>query len=552
LGYLAGLPEVTRFGLSSAPLHPLGGVLFMLFGAYLALSVTASPAPRRLYAFGVVIGIICGAAVIAQLLGLSLPFSDQVGPALQPSGPPDQGPSHLALTLAFGCAALAAILKNGASRMARGWMVIPLLPVFWVTYLSLAANFYEIEHINRYFLHTLIPLPAALLFAFLLAGFLATQPRDGFMAALNRRYLGGALAGVAFPVILITPFTVGWIRIRALRSGEYDLAAAFSQFATTNIIIFGAFIWFCAHMLNRIDARRQKTMDSLQATNLEFQRVNSELQRVNSALQSKIEEQIRTEKARKQTELELFQSQKMEAMGTLATGIAHDFNNILTVIQLNAENAQDTAMVVAPDSKDLLQSLQDIRKSGTRAANVVRQIMTFGRKTPGEMAPLNVGDALEEAVEMLRHTIPKSVNLIVEVAPDVPPILADPTMVQQVLLNLGTNANHALAESGGELRITVDNYTITADLTSQWRDDLGGSLPEGHYVRVRVMDTGQGMDDETEENLRPVFYHQATWQRHWFGTFRSLGNYAPSWGRHYGEQSAWPRHDLQCLFSSGS
>jgi signal transduction histidine kinase len=496
-GALTGHAALSSLGFTARPLHPLASLLFVLFGGYLAASVRDSVSRTRLLSFGVVLKGLCASAIVAQLFGFILPFTPvPVGGAFSRLDP---APANLALTFAFGCVALAVILRNGRAPAARGWMIIPLIPVFWASYLSLAAHFYQIENLDGYFIHTLLPLPAAILFAVLLVGLLASQPREGFMAALSRRYMGGIVARIAFPVILLTPFTVGWIRIRAMRSGNYDLAAAFSQFATTNIVIFGAFIWLCAHMLNRVDARRQKVMDSLQET-------NRELSRVNAALECKIAEQERTEEARKRTELQLFQSQKMEAMGTLATGIAHDFNNMLTVIQLNAENAHEMALTAAPDSMELHRSLQDIRKSGLRAADVVRQIMTFGRKTPGDKHRFDACDAVSEAGTMLRHTIPDTVSLTVDIPSHPLPVVADPTMMQQVLVNLGTNAAHAMAATGGTLRITADHHVVTPEAAAVSKAENGFEPSPGRYVRIRVSDTGHGMNEETRTKVFDPFF----------------------------------------------
>src|SRR5690606_35227511 len=99
-----------------------------------------------------------------------------------------------------GCLALVLILQHGRNARAEAWTALPLLPVFWVTYLSVTSGFYHVEHVNFYFALTLIPLSAAGLFALLMAGFLALNPYRGFMGAINSRYSGGMVARVAFPI----------------------------------------------------------------------------------------------------------------------------------------------------------------------------------------------------------------------------------------------------------------------------------------------------------------------------------------------------------------
>jgi signal transduction histidine kinase len=254
-------------------------------------------------------------------------------------------------------------------------------------------------------------------------------------------------------------------------------------------------LWYCAYVLNRTDAKRQKTLDSLQVA-------NRELHKVNSALKAKIAEQIQTEEARHKTELQLFQSQKMEAMGTLASGIAHDFNNFLTIIQLNAESALEAA----PDIPLLQSSLREIRKSGGRAADVVRQIMTFGRTSPVERKPVHPGEIVADALEMLRHSLPSRVKIHTEIPAGLLPVLADATQIQQVMLNLGTNAMHAMADSGGVLEVRMENAVIVRPQVRGAEAPGTANLNEGHYVHITVHDTGHGMDEETRKRIFDPFF----------------------------------------------
>lgn len=489
-GYAIQSPFLQALG-SPDTLSPVSAVLFIIMGLYLVSAVHPAASRRFLRGCGVVMFLVCTVSFLMLAFGNHLPatFPFRAASFFQ-LFPDEVRTRQTAPMLAFMCAALAVIVRN--SRPIQGWMILPMLPLFWASYLSLTSRFYRIQPLDEISAYITQPLPAALLFSLLLAGFLATQPDRGFMAALNRRYIGGVLATVAFPVILITPFTVGWLRIHAVEEHGYQIAA-FSQFATTNVLIFGAFVWVCAHMLNRIDARRQRTMASLRRANNELQRVNSELQRLNAALEAKIQEQIRTEDARQKTELQLFQSQKMEAMGTLAAGIAHDFNNLLTVILLNTEDALEAV----PAGSSLLLPLGEIRKSGVRAAEVVRQIMTFGRKSPGSRTLVHLGEMAVEAADMLRRSLPPRVTLRLESLDDLPLVQGDPTQIQQVLINLGTNAGQAMAESGGILEFTGKRVVFPAGAPLPHPD-----LHHHEYACLCVRDQGCGID---EENLKRVF-----------------------------------------------
>jgi len=493
MGHATRHDALAGLGRGDAPLPPFAAAWFVLLGLYLYAAGVPPVPRRRLRETGLVLQLVALVALFLHAPGL---------PALaatlpESTGPGQAGSQPVPLMLALNLIAFSIMLRQNSRPRVRSATIFPLIPVFWVTYFSFTTNFYRAESFHEYFAYTLLPLPVALLLGAAVTGCLASQPRTGFMTIFNRHYLGGVLASIAFPVILLSPFTVGWIRIHMLRSGDYDLAASFSQFATTNILVFGAFIWFCAHTINRIDARRQRSLHSLRRANEKLLRVNGELQRVNTALETKIEEQVRTERARQQTELQLFQSQKMEAMGTLATGIAHDFNNLLTVMLLNAEEALEAA----PEGSSLRTSLGEIRMSGLRAAEVIRQIMTFGRKSPGARSLIDLGVMTTEAAAMLRRGLPRHISLTVSSLDHLPPIEADPTQIQQVLINLGTNAAQAMAEQGGSLEISGQRITIPAEKPPP-HPDLG----PGDYVCLCVRDEGCGIDEATLKRIFDPFF----------------------------------------------
>lgn len=494
-GHAMGIHTTGAWG-ATRLLHPLGAVLFILTGCSLYASMRPSVPRRLLRGLGVALLALSGTAFTAQLLGWTLPFTPSPD-ALDSASRPETGSHPAVLTFAFACIAGAIILRHARNPRLRSGMFLPLLPVLWTVYLSLTASFYGVVSLNEYFAHMLLPVPTALLLGAVIVGLTATQPRRGFMGAFNLKYLGGILACIAFPVMILSHFTVGWARIRALRSGDYDIAAAFSQFATTNLLIFGALLWFCAHMLNRIDARRVKTMRSLQRANDELMHVNNELQRLNVALATKIEEQARTEEARKRTELQLFQSQKMEAMGTLAAGIAHDFNNLLTVMLLNT----DDALEASPAGSPMKPPLEEIRKSGLRAAEVVRQIMTFARKSPGERRPVSLGELAAEAAELLRRGLPRNVTLTLSSLEALPYIEADPTQVQQVLLNLGTNAAQSMSGCGGMLTLSGECVSFLPPDPLPHPD-----LRYREYVCLHVRDDGCGIDDGVLKRIFDPFF----------------------------------------------
>ncbi len=191
------------------------------------------------------------------------------------------------------------------------------------------------------------------------------------------------------------------------------------------------------------------------------------------------------------------QAQKMEAIGTLAAGIAHDFNNILSAINGNTELALQDAQADLPVQRYLNEILQAAR----RARALVQQILAFTRLQQPEREVLALGPLIEETAGFLRATLPSGVQLAVHIAEDVPPVLANSTQVQQVLLNICTNAWGALEGRVGEIEIDLRAVQVEEDLVR-----LRPELHVGRYARVTVHDTGKGMDDATCKRIFEPFF----------------------------------------------
>jgi PAS domain S-box-containing protein len=180
---------------------------------------------------------------------------------------------------------------------------------------------------------------------------------------------------------------------------------------------------------------------------------------------------------------DLRQSQKMESIGTLAGGIAHDFNNILSaIIGFNEMALQDTAG--QPQVQD---SLKEVALATERARNLVQQILTFSRRREAEKAVIQPGPLVEEAVKLLRSSLPSTIAIDLELQSE-STILADPTQIHQVVMNLGTNAFHAMEDEGGTLGVQLSSVEL-----SEGEPVLGGEIPPGRYVALQVSDTGTGM-----------------------------------------------------------
>jgi two-component system cell cycle sensor histidine kinase/response regulator CckA len=210
-----------------------------------------------------------------------------------------------------------------------------------------------------------------------------------------------------------------------------------------------------------------------------------------------ITERVRSEETHAQLESQLRLAQKMEALGTLAGGVAHDFNNILGAIIGNVELA---AQDVGP-SHPAGESLEEIRKASRRAKDLVQRILAFGRQHPQPQRVIALGPVVEDAVKLLRASLPAGVELTVTCKADAPAVLADATQIEQVLLNLCTNAWQAL--EGPVRRIDVDLDGLTLDVAAA---EALVNLRPGRVARLTVSDTGTGMDGATVERIFEPFF----------------------------------------------
>jgi signal transduction histidine kinase len=200
-------------------------------------------------------------------------------------------------------------------------------------------------------------------------------------------------------------------------------------------------------------------------------------------------------------ETQLAQSQKMEALGTLAGGVAHDFNNILAAILGNADLARQDL----PPASPVRESLHEISSAARRGRELVRQILAFSRQQPLAPTPVRPGAIVAETCSLMRSAIPPHVQLVQQVAPRHQAILADPTQLGQVLLNLGTNAVHALLGRPGRIEFQVADVApwdpvLPASVAQACRDTGRGA------VRISVMDDGCGMDDTTRARMFEPFF----------------------------------------------
>lgn len=209
---------------------------------------------------------------------------------------------------------------------------------------------------------------------------------------------------------------------------------------------------------------------------------------------------------KKRLEAQFRQIQKMESIGTLAGGIAHDFNNLLSGIMGYTE----MCLLETPKDGMIKRRLTRVMQASERAKDLVNQILTFSRQSEQAKIPLQIRPIVKEALKLLRASIPSTIHFQIDIAEDTRVILADPTQIHQVLMNLCSNAAHAMQEKGGTLTIIIVNVQIgKKDLPAH------SDLMEGEYVRLTVADTGHGMTPYTLERIFDPYF---TSKRHGEGT----------------------------------
>lgn len=202
----------------------------------------------------------------------------------------------------------------------------------------------------------------------------------------------------------------------------------------------------------------------------------------------------------KRLEQRLHETQKLESLGVLAGGLAHDFNNLLTSIIGNAS----LALKMQPADSSARANLAEVIRAGERAADLTRQMLAYSGKGGFIIRPVILSDEVRATTEILQASIPKTVRLEFDLAGDIPPVDADPSQIQQLIINLVVNGAEAIGEQEGMVRVKTRTEAIDEDVIGG--DFSLGDLRPGTYACLEVRDTGCGMDENTVTRIFDPFF----------------------------------------------
>jgi signal transduction histidine kinase/ActR/RegA family two-component response regulator len=311
------------------------------------------------------------------------------------------------------------------------------------------------------------------------------------------RFIYASMAG--WSIVISYQITAIWVShtpVTILISND-------SFFISANVI--GMFISYFLELSARIEyymriqleQEKENVKTANDALEKRVEERTQQLSNANQDLKKEIEIRQKFERERAELEKQLFQLQKMETIGTLAGGIAHDFNNILTPIL----GYTDMALEELPAESNLRFDIEQINNAAHRGKDLVQQVLTFSREMDFENKQNQLQPIVAEALNLIKSSLPPSVEVKQHFDQNIGTVLADPTHIHQIVMNLCTNANHAMLKTGGILEVRLDSVKI-----DQRSAEKIPNLKKGEYIRMTISDTGHGMDIKTQERIFEPFF----------------------------------------------
>jgi signal transduction histidine kinase len=257
-----------------------------------------------------------------------------------------------------------------------------------------------------------------------------------------------------------------------------------------------------SHKIASGDYTRQMSVDSeifeIKELTNDLEHMRSTLVGINAKLEGEIASREVAEEERRKAEIHLRHMHRLQSIGTLAGGVAHEFNNVLLPILLYT----DLALEDLPEDSPARPQLERVMKLADRAKGLSEQILTFGRPSSDVMAEHeDVAPILDEAMSMVRALIPASIDVQIGIHRPLGPLKCDPNEVQQLIVNLCSNAYKAILTGGSNIGVSAENVEVTSELAAQHP-----RLEEGPYMRLTVVDNGEGMDADTLERMFDPFF----------------------------------------------
>src|SRR5664279_2247483 len=325
-------------------------------------------------------------------------------------------------------------------------------------------------------------------------------------------------------LILILIFGYTFIRARfmyAVIAGwsiviSYEISAIWLSHTPFTILVNNNFFFISANIIGmfisyflELSMRKEYYMRMLleqekenvkTANNALEKRVDERTQQLSDAnedLKKEIEIRQKFERERAELSKQIYQLQKMETIGTLAGGIAHDFNNILTPIL----GYTDMALEELPEESNLRFDIEQINNAAHRGKDLVQQVLTFSREVDFANKPIQLQPIVVEALNLIKASFPPGVMITQHFDQKIGTVLADPIHIHQIVMNLCTNANHAMMKTGGTLDVRLESVKL-----DQRTADRIPNLKKGSYIRLTISDTGHGMDIKTKERIFEPFF----------------------------------------------
>lgn len=467
-----------------------------IFLGYSLWQFSHRPAPRKSQLGALTALLISLFSLSEDILGQNLFISNaQLSQLIAPWNSTSPGHMSPFTAVCFILLSLALLTMHHPRRVHYRVIQACTWPALLVSYAVLIDYSYKLNEVIIGFPLASMPLNACMLFLLISTAVLAHQSEHGFVKVFASRQAGGLILRQLLPLILLVPYGASLVQIHAGPALSSRIDNSIILFTILQSLLLLVMAYYFARRINRLENDKLALLSGLE---LAIQERTQELQRANASLVLEMQE-------RRTMEQQLLQSQKMQALGTLAGGIAHDFNNLLAIIVSSSELALEKNGSLTP----LHEELQAIFTAANRGAVLTRQLLDFSRQSRSIKKAVNLNAIVSNIMSLLQPALGEQLIMSADLDPSLGLIEADPLQMEQVIMNLAKNARDAMP-LGGALNIKTLNLELD-------RNQLQGhlELAPGPYVLLSVTDRGLGMSKEIQSRVFEPFFstkdiHKAT------------------------------------------